>query len=240
MTIGETVQHLLNDDKTAIEIDVPFGPEGFFNVNHSVLVSWYILLFTLIVCFIFTRNLKTRNISTRQTVVEFISIKLRDLSRGMLGEHAPEYAEYIAAVLTYLALANVIGLIGVHPPTMDINVTAALAGMSIILIQIVGIRKRKPLGYLKSFIEPIPVMLPFNLLELLIKPVSLCMRLFGNIVGATVVMVLIRFLVAVGVPALVGLYFEVFDGLLQAYIFTFLTALYIKEASEVPEKEATV
>ena len=76
------------------------------------------------------------------------------------------------------------------------------------------------------------VIAPMNVLELAIRPLSLCMRLFGNILGATVIMELLKHLIPVGFPVPFSLYFDIFDGLIQAYVFVFLTSLYIKEAVE--------
>ena len=77
-----------------------------------------------------------------------------------------------------------------------------------------------------------PIMLPINILELVIKPLSLCMRLFGNVLGAFVVMELIKLIVPVGLPVVFSFYFDVFDGLIQAYVFVFLTSLFMAEAME--------
>ena len=87
-------------------------------------------------------------------------------------------------------------------------------------------------GWLKSFAEPVPIILPINILEVFIRPLSLCMRLFGNVLGAFVVMELIKLLVPVVVPVAFSCYFDIFDGLIQAYVFVFLTSLFIKEAIE--------
>jgi F-type H+-transporting ATPase subunit a len=79
---------------------------------------------------------------------------------------------------------------------------------------------------------PVPVMLPFNILEYFIKPLSLALRLFGNILGAFIVMELIYMALPVVAPAALSLYFDLFDGVLQAYVFMLLTSLYIAEAVE--------
>ena len=87
-------------------------------------------------------------------------------------------------------------------------------------------------GFLKSFAEPIPLMLPMNILEIFIRPLSLCMRLFGNILGAFVIMELIKIVAPLLVPVPLSLYFDLFDGFIQAYVFVFLTSLFIKETIE--------
>lgn len=125
-----------------------------------------------------------------------------------------------------------IGMFGFKAPTKDINVTATLAIMSIILVQIAGIRAHGFKGWLKKFTKPVGIVLPFNILDLVTRPLSLCMRLFGNVLGAFVIMELIEFCVPVVLPMVFSLYFDIFDGLLQAYVFVFLTSLYIKEAVE--------
>ena len=81
-------------------------------------------------------------------------------------------------------------------------------------------------------IQTVPIVTPINILELFIRPLSLCMRLFGNILGAVVVMALIKYLLPVLVPLPFSFYFDIFDGIIQAYVFVFLTSLYIKEAIE--------
>ena len=84
------------------------------------------------------------------------------------------------------------GLVGLTPPTKDINVTAGLAVMSIVLIEYSGIRKKGFKGFIKSFAEPVPFIAPLNVLEVFIRPLSLCMRLFGNILGGFVIMELLK------------------------------------------------
>ena len=131
-----------------------------------------------------------------------------------------------------ICIGLIIGLFGLKSPTKDVGVTGALALMSIILIEAAGVRKKGTKGFLKSFAEPIPIMLPMNILEVFIRPLSLCMRLFGNILGAFVIMELIKIVVPIFVPAVLSLYFDLFDGFIQAYVFVFLTSLFIKESIE--------
>ena len=92
--------------------------------------------------------------------------------------------------------------------------------------------KKGAKGWLKSFAEPVAIVAPINILELVIKPLSLCMRLFGNVLGAFVIMKLIESVLPVFLPVVFSAYFDLFDGLIQAYVFVFLTGLFIKEAIE--------
>ena len=120
----------------------------------------------------------------------------------------------------------------VAPPTKDLNVTAGLAIISLFLIVFSGIREKGLKGYLFSYAEPMPMMIPVNLLELITRPLSLCMRLFGNILGGFVLMELITFAAPAIVPLPFSCYFDFFDGLLQAYVFVLLTSLFINESIE--------
>jgi F-type H+-transporting ATPase subunit a len=201
-------------------------------VAESVVISWVVIAVIGLLSFFLTRNLKTQNISRRQAAAEFIVTKLEGMVEGMIGEEGKEYVPYLITVLLFIAFSDIIGLFGMKPPTKDMNVTAALAIMSIVLVQVAGIRKKKVKGWLKSFTQPIAVVTPINILELVIKPLSLCMRLFGNVVGAFVIMELLICLVPVGIPLVFSMYFDIFDGLLQAYVFVFLTSMYIAEALE--------
>ena len=202
------------------------------DIAESVVITWVIMAVILIASLILTRNLRVNNITRRQLVAETIVTRLDSFVTGMVGEEAKAYVPYLATVLIFIGISNIIGLFGLKPPTKDMNVTAALALMSIILIQYAGIRKKGVKKWLKSFTEPIAIVTPINILELFIRPLSLCMRLFGNVVGAFVIMELIKLLVPIVLPVPFSFYFDIFDGLIQAYVFVFLTSLFIKEAIE--------
>ena len=201
-------------------------------IAESTVITWVIMGIVLIFCFVMTRNLKEKNVSKRQLAAEAIVTSLDKFIKGMVGHEGAQYTPYLCSVLIYIGLANLIGLFGVKPPTKDLNVTAGLALMSIILIQYASIHKKGMKGWVKSFTQPIAIVTPINILELFIKPLSLCMRLFGNVLGAFVIMELLKSLVPVVLPVPFSFYFDIFDGLIQAYVFVFLTSLYIKEAVE--------
>ena len=129
-------------------------------------------------------------------------------------------------------ISNVIGLLGFKPPTKDMNVTIALAVMSMFVIEWSGIHRNGLVHWCKHFAKPVPIVAPIMILEIVIRPLSLCMRLFGNMLGGFVVMELIKEVVPLIVPIPFSFYFDIFDGLLQAYVFVFLTALFMTEEME--------
>ncbi len=220
-------------EQLEIEDAFSFTVNGYeVKVAESVVVSWVVIGIVLVLCLILTTGLKVKNISRWQALAEWLVAKGEELVGGMVGEEGREYVPYLLTVLIFIGLSNCIGLLGFKPPTKDLNVTAALAIMSIVLVQAASIRKKRVGGWLKSFTQPVALVTPINILELGIKPLSLCMRLFGNVLGAFVIMELLKSVVPVGLPAVFSLYFDLFDGFLQAYVFVFLTGMYIKEALE--------
>lgn len=208
---------------------------GGIDVAESVVVSWIIMAVLILASIILTRNLRIDHISKRQAVAEAIVTKLSGLVEGMVGAKGKAYVPYLVTVLLYIGLSNIIGLFGFKSPTKDLSVTLALAVMSIVLVEAAGIYHLGVKKWLHKFVEPVVVITPINILELFTRPLSLCMRLFGNVLGAFVIMELIKLIVPVFLPAVFSLYFDLFDGLLQAYVFVFLTSLYISEEIETEE-----
>ena len=212
------------------ELNVEMVSVFGLQIPESVVVSWGIMVFLVLGSILLTRNLRVDHITRRQTILETVVTLLNDFFVGLLGENGKRYVPYLMSVALYIACSNLIGVFGIKPPTKDLNVTAALALMSIVLIEYSGIHARGGKGFLKSLTAPTPIMTPMNILEIAIRPTSLCMRLFGNVLGAFVIMELIKLVVPVFVPAVFSLYFDLFDGLIQTYVFVFLTSLFMKES----------
>ncbi|GEM_PF-10669 len=212
------------------ELTVEYVKVGSLQIPESVVISWVIMLLLVVGSILLTRNLKVDHISKRQAALEALYSLGKNFFEGLLGKEGSRYVPYLMTVALYIACSNVIGVFGVKPPTKDLDVTAALALMSIVLIEYAGVRARGGAGFLKSLAAPTPIMTPMNILEIAIRPTSLCMRLFGNVLGAFVIMELLKLVVPVFVPAVFSLYFDLFDGLIQTYVFVFLTALFMKES----------
>ena len=169
----------------------------------------------------------------RQIAAEMLVGFINSFCRDTLGDrYWRTFAPYLGTVGLYLALANMAGLFGVTPPTKDLNVTAGLAIMSALLIYSAQFRFHGLRGGLKKFSEPVAVVTPLNIMEIGIRPLSLCMRLFGNIFAGFVIMELVKMAVPVVVPIPLSLYFDVFDGMIQAIVFVFLTTLFLSESLE--------
>ena len=202
---------------------------GLFQVPESVVVTWIIMAALVLASVLLTRRLR-RVPGRAQTVLEMGVSFLNDFCKENLGEHWRPFAPWIGTVALYITAANLSGLFGLVPPTRDLTITAALALMSMALIYGGQFRCRGLKGGLKKFAEPSPVLLPINLMEVAIRPLSLCMRLFGNVLASFVIMEMIKVMAPAIVPIPFSLYFDVFDGLIQTLVFVFLTTLFLGEA----------
>ena len=188
----ELAQSLMSELNCETVFTVPIF--GGIPIYESVLVTWIIMAFVFLLCICVTRSLKVENPGRGQIVLESAVSGLYNFFKGVMSEDCYRYIPYLMAVAVYIAIANLIGVFGFKPPTKDINVTAALSVMSIILIEFAGLRQKGMKKWLKSFAEPVPVVLPINILEVFIRPLSLCMRLFGNILGSFVIICILTFL----------------------------------------------
>ena len=212
-------------------IKIPFL-NGLLDIKESVVVTWIIMAVIVALCIIFVRNLKVENPGKGQLLLESAISTGQNFFEDVMGKENRKYIPYLLTVLIYIGISNIIGLFGFKPPTKDLNVTAAIAIMSMILIEYSGIRKNGVKHWVKHFAEPVPFVAPIMVVEIVIRPLSLCMRLFGNVLGAFVIMELLKTVIPVLVPIPFSFYFDIFDGLLQAYVFVFLTALFMNEEQE--------
>jgi F-type H+-transporting ATPase subunit a len=221
-------------------------------VTESVVVSWAVMALLIAGALVLTRNLQ-RIPKGAQTLLEAGIEFLNGFSKQQFGSRAKIFGPYIGTVFLFLLAANVLPAItpvyalgippafDIKPPTRDINVCAALAVITVTLMLLSGLIARGPAGWGRKLLQPVPLMLPFNLLEYVIRPLSLCLRLFGNMLGGFIIMSLISIALAgaikfsVIIPLPFSLYFDFFDGFVQALVFTFLTTLYVSEAVNTAE-----
>jgi len=233
-------------------MDGGFGPTVVFEiagiqVTETVTVTWFIMAVLTVFSILVTRNLK-KVPGPLQSMVEALVEAVNNLTAQTMGEDKMGFAPYMGTLLVFLSIANLIGLIGMRPPTADVNTTMSLAMMTFILVHISGARSKGVGGYLKSFTEPLAPLLPLNIIGELANPISLGFRLFGNIVGGLVIMSLLYGglaslsasllgssappILSAGVPAVLHVYFDMFAGVLQSFIFTMLTMVYIAMAMD--------
>lgn len=208
-------------------------------ITEAVIVQWVIILISLVVCIIMTRKLK-RIPDKKQTVVELVVGGINKLVKSIMGEEAIGFVPYIGTLIIFLLLMNITGLIGIEPPTKDFSVTSGVAAISFLVIQAYAIKKKGVKNYFIGYAKPISVLLPINIMERIMFPVSLSLRLFGNITAATVIMELVYGGLSktplgaaqLAIPIPLHFYFDIFDGALQMLIFVMLTMINIKIIAE--------
>lgn len=226
-----------------LNIEEVFGFDiGSFHIgfDETTVVSWIIIAVLTVLAIILTSNLKVYGkISKRQKLLELVYEKAYGFFKGLVGEKGEFVIPWLMTVALYIGVSNIIGLFGFKPPTKSMQVTLVLALTSIVIVEFCSFKDKGFVGRIKAFAKPIWIITPINILEVFTKPLSLCMRLFGNVLAAFTIMELIKIYVPVVLPMVFSLYFDIFDGLLQAYIFVFLTSLYIQEAFESEEEETT-
>jgi F-type H+-transporting ATPase subunit a len=228
-----------------------FGPIIVFEVfgipiTQTVTTTWFIMAVLVIFSIVATRKLDKIPTGV-QNAVEILVDAINGLTRQTMGDSNAGFAPYIGTLLLYLAVANISGLFGMRPPTADVNTTMALALMTFVMIHFFGAKVKGPFKYLKGFLEPFALLLPLNIMGELATPISLSFRLFGNIVGGVIIMDLLYGALGglstklmgisipifqIGIPALLHVYFDLFAGVLQSFIFAMLTMVFISIATE--------
>lgn len=222
-----------------LEPIVSFTLGGFkIDITPEMVVQWGIIIFIALLCWWTTRNLSIKP-SKKQTVVETIYKSLKGLIINNVGEKYLDILPFIGTTAVFIFMMNMVGLIGISPPTKSFSVTVSLGLISFFVVQFYAIKNHGIGSYLKGYAQPVAIMLPINLLERVMFPVSLALRLFGNILAATILVELVyealgsvAWIAQIGLPIPLHGYFDIFDGVIQVVIFVMLTMINIKIVSE--------
>lgn len=221
-------------------------PFGGLPVTESQVNSLAVTLSVLFLCLFLTRGMTPRGGGKRQHFAEFIVGFTDKLVKNNMGESFSGFSPFIGAMMALSALSSLLSLLGLYPPTSDINI---VGGWALLVFFLITYYKMKcgPLHYLRSFADP-PLLTPLNVISEVATPLSMAFRHYGNVLSGSVISVLLAAglsglsclvlgwlpgvlgdfpLLRVGIPAILSLYFDLFSGCLQAYIFAMLTMLYV-------------
>lgn len=210
-----------------------FGQKLYITTTH---VCVAIVLFVLFIfALLANRAMKhaTEVPGTFQNIVELIVEKLDYLIESTMGKNAPKFVNYIGTIFLFILFSNISGLFGLRPPTADYGVTLPLGIMTFTLIHFNKFKHQKVKGVVKGLCEPWVFWAPINIIGDLAVPISLSLRLFANVLSGTVMMALIYGLlskVAIIWPAVLHVYFDLFSGAIQTYVFCMLTMTYVSNA----------
>lgn len=208
------------------------------NITIDIIVQWIIIVLVSALSIYFTRSLKTLP-DKRQSKIEILVDTVNNLVKENMGEEFKGFVPYIGTLMIFLLTMNLAGLFGVEPPTKDYSIALSLGLITFLVIQGTVIKKHGLLQYFLGLGKPYPVMTPLNIVERVMLPISLSLRLFGNMMAAATLVGLvydglggIGILAQIGIPIPVHFYFDIFDGTVQMIIFTMLTMINIKVISE--------
>ena len=220
-------------------------------ITASQITSWAVMISILGLCLYLTHGLSVRPGTRRQLVAEWAVEKVNKLVSENMGQRFMAFAPFVAAIMALSAFSSLTSLLGLFPPTSDMNVVAGWAILVFILITHYKL-KGGVWPYVKGFFEPVPVFAPFNIIGEIATPGSMSFRHYGNVLSGVVISTLVAYalrslskmvfgflgnftILQIGLPAVLSIYFDIFSGLMQAFIFAMLTMLYI--ATGFPEEE---
>ena len=212
-------------------------------ITASQINSWLVMISIFGLCLYVTHGISAKGGLKRQLVAEWIVEKTKGLVNENMGDYFAGFAPFIASIMALSAFSSLMSLLGLYPPTSDMNIVAGWAILVFILITHYKL-KCGLWYYIKGFFDPIPFFAPFNVIGELANPVSMTFRHYGNVLSGSVISALVAAglsglsnlifgwltefpILQIGIPAVLSVYFDVFSGCLQAFIFAMLTMLYI-------------
>lgn len=210
-----------------------FGQTVWITTTHICLLI--VVLALIGIAFAVSRIMKkaTEVPGTAQNAAEIIVDLLDGVVKSGMGKSAYKFMNYIGTVFIFILICNISGLFGLRPPTADYGVTLPLGLITFVLIHFNKFKHQKVSGVIKGLCDPWPIWAPINIIGDIAVPISLSLRLFANVLSGTVMMALVYGLlsvIAIGWPAVLHVYFDLFSGAIQTYVFCMLTMTYISDA----------
>ncbi|MGF1540464.1 MAG: F0F1 ATP synthase subunit A [Pleurocapsa sp.] len=207
-------------------------------LNATIVYTWLVMVILLVVSWLITRKLAVEPpISRWQTTLEIIIEQIQGQIRDASGQQAGQFLPFIGTLFLFIAMANLLTIFpGYESPVGSLSTTAALALCVFVAVPIYGIKNAGIGNYLKHYIQPTPIMLPFNLIGEVSRTVSLAIRLFGNIMSTSLLVAILLSIVPLFAPAIMTL-FGLLVGGIQAYVFTILAMVYIASGMRVQRRK---
>jgi len=211
---------------------------GPLHINATLAYTWLIMLLLTGGSWLITRGLSTGpDISRWQNLLEVLVTGLKDQIHDVSRQDPGQYLPFVGTLFIFIATANLLSLVpGYMPPTGSLSTTTALALCVLTAVPLYGVLHRGPIGYLRRYVQPTPLMLPFNLIGELSRTVALAVRLYGNIMSGTVIVGILISLTPFLFPIVMQL-LGLLTGMIQAYIFAVLAMVYIASASSAQRQE---
>lgn len=205
---------------------------GFFKLNATILFTWLVMAILTIGSWLVTRNIKgALEMSRGQNVLEVIVDGVMGQIKEISQQNPRPYLAFIGTLFLFIIVSNVLAIVpGFQPPTGSLSTTAALALCVFLAVPIFGIRAQGMGGYLKQYLQPTPIMLPFNIIGEISRTLSLAVRLFGNMMSGGLIAAILLTIVPLFFPVIMQA-LGLLTGIIQAYIFAILAMVYIASAT---------
>jgi F-type H+-transporting ATPase subunit a len=205
---------------------------GFVKLNATIVTTWGLMLLLTVGASLITRKLTSDVSASRwQAALEILITGIDEQIKEVGLNVAEHYIAFIGTLFIFIATANLFTIIpGYEPPTSSLSTTAALALCVFVAVPLFGIGRRGWRGYLKSYLQPTVIMLPFNLISELSRTLALAVRLFGNMMSGTMIIAILLTITPFIFPVAMTL-LGLLTGMVQAYIFAILATVYIAAAT---------
>jgi len=212
---------------------------GPLHLNATVVFTWVVMALLVVAARLVTARLSdTAEISRWQNLLEVVVETVRE-QIGQVAQRDPDrFLPFIGTLFLFIAVCNALAIVpGFEPPTGSLSTTTALALCVLVAVPAFGVGRRGFVGYLRKYLEPTPLMLPFNVTGEVSRTVALAVRLYGNVMSGTVIVAILIALVPVVFPVVMEI-LGLLTGLIQAYIFAVLAMVYIASATADEPAEA--
>jgi F-type H+-transporting ATPase subunit a len=205
---------------------------GVFKLNGTILYTWGLMFVLAVGAKLITRKLSTELKRTRwQNFLEIIVTGIEKQIEEVGLPHPEKYLGFLGTLFLFLATASLFTVVpGYDPPTGSLSTTVALALCVFVAVPLFGIKDQGVGGYLKSYVEPTAIMLPFNIISELSRTLALAVRLFGNMMSGAMIIAILLTITPFIFPIVMTL-LGLLTGMVQAYIFSILAAVYIAAAT---------
>ena len=216
-----------------------FWQHGLFKLNGTIVFTWGLMLVLVAGSILVTRRLSTELKRTRwQNLLELIVTAMEKQIEEVGLPHPEKYLGFLGTLFLFVALAALCTVIpGYEPPTGSLSTTAALALCVFVAVPLFGIAEQGLGGYLKTYVQPTVIMLPFNLISELSRTLALAVRLFGNMMSGAMIIAILLTITPYIFPLFMTL-LGLLTGMVQAYIFSILAAVYIAAATRTRQPKA--
>ena len=211
---------------------------GFVTINATILFTWIVMGVLMVIAWLATRNLSSGpEIPRWQNMLETVISYMRDQIEEITREDPGPYLPFIGTLFLFISVANLLDVVPWYePPTGSLSTTSALAICVFFAVPIFGIARRGVVSYLKHYVRPSPIMLPFTVMSELSRTLALAVRLFGNVMSATLIVGILLTVVPLFLPVAMQV-LGLLLGQIHAYIFAVLAAVYIGSAMKAWKEE---